>query len=70
MTTPDATAPIPRGRRVICARCGTDFSCGLSGDCWCAAEPVRLPLFGNPSEDCLCPSCLRKAAQSSTSENV
>jgi hypothetical protein len=54
---------IPRGRRVVCARCGTDFSCGLSGECWCASVPVRLPLPGDSTEDCLCPSCLRKAGE-------
>jgi hypothetical protein len=63
MTTPDATASILRGRRVVCARCGTDFSCGLSGECWCASVPVRLPLPTDSTEDCLCPSCLRKAGE-------
>lgn len=58
------TAPAPPpGRRLACARCGTAFECGLSGDCWCAAEPYRLPLTAaGASEDCLCPQCLRKAA--------
>jgi hypothetical protein len=63
MATPESTASIPRGRRVVCARCGSDFSCGLSGDCWCASVPVRLPLPGESTEDCLCPSCLKKAAK-------
>jgi hypothetical protein len=50
-------------RRVICARCGTAFDCALSGDCWCAAEPYRLPLTSaGVIEDCLCPACLRQAA--------
>jgi hypothetical protein len=31
-------------------------------DCWCASEPYRLPMT-DLSEDCLCPDCLRKAAQ-------
>ena len=58
------TAPAPPpGRRLACARCGTAFECGLSGDCWCAAEPYRLPLTAaGASEDCLCPECLRKVA--------
>ena len=48
----------PAPRRVACAACGTEFSCSLSGDCWCAEEPVRLavPVAG---EDCLCRDCLR-----------
>jgi hypothetical protein len=63
VTAPTSQTSIPRGRRVVCARCGTDFSCGLSGECWCASMSVRLPLPGDASEDCLCPSCLRKAGQ-------
>jgi hypothetical protein len=52
------TAP----RRIVCARCGTAFDCGLSADCWCAAEPYRLPMTKALIEDCLCPECLRNAA--------
>ncbi len=55
-----ATTP----RRVTCARCAVPFDCGLSGDCWCAAEPYRLPMTKAWIEDCLCPACLRKAADS------
>ncbi|MDP2295794.1 MAG: cysteine-rich CWC family protein [Pseudolabrys sp.] len=60
------TAPVPTFRRLVCARCGAAFDCSLAGDCWCAAEPVRLPMPGtmtsDPAEDCLCPACLRRAA--------
>jgi Cysteine-rich CWC len=50
-------------RELLCARCGTAFQCGLGGDCWCAAEPVRAPMPAPGSgEDCLCPACLRAAA--------
>ena len=49
-------------RKLACARCGTAFECGLSTDCWCAAEPYRLPMTKAWLEDCLCPTCLRKAA--------
>lgn len=57
-----AATPIPP-RRLACARCGKTFECGLGGDCWCAAEPYRLPLTAaGASEDCLCPACLRMAA--------
>jgi hypothetical protein len=60
MTAPAAQTP----RRLACARCGTAFDCALGGECWCAAEPVRLPLTAaGVSEDCLCPQCLRKAAE-------
>lgn len=55
------TAPSPR--TLACARCGAGFECALAGDCWCAAEPYRLPLTAAGAiEDCLCPSCLRQAA--------
>jgi hypothetical protein len=50
-------------RRMTCARCGTSFDCGLSGDCWCASEPVRLPLPGDADEDCVCAACLRTMAE-------
>jgi hypothetical protein len=56
---PEAAADKPP-RRVTCARCGAAFDCGIGGECWCAAEPYRLPLPA--AEDCLCRDCLRKAA--------
>jgi hypothetical protein len=50
-------------RRLACARCGTVFECALAGGCWCSAEPYRLPLTAaGAAEDCLCPACLRQAA--------
>ena len=58
MTEQPAT-PLPR--RLACSGCGTEFSCGLSNDCWCAAETARLPM-PSANADCLCPDCLRKAA--------
>jgi len=50
-------------RRVACARCGAPFDCGLDTECWCAAEPYRLKLPASAADDCLCPACLRKAAE-------
>jgi hypothetical protein len=61
MLPPAAIAP----RQITCARCGAAFECGLAGDCWCAAEPYRLPMPNAATaakEDCLCPACLRRAA--------
>jgi hypothetical protein len=49
-------------RQIGCARCGATFDCGLSAECWCAAEPYRLPMTKAWIEDCLCPGCLRTAA--------
>ena len=60
----DSSAAQPPARRLACARCGTTFDCGLGGDCWCAALPYRVPLTdAGRGEDCLCPNCLRKAAE-------
>jgi hypothetical protein len=57
----DADTPAPR--RLSCQRCGAAFDCQLGGGCWCAAEPMRLPMPAAESgEDCLCPACLRAAA--------
>ena len=58
MASPAVNAP----RRIVCARCGAPFDCGLSPECWCAAKPYRLPMTKASIEDCLCPECLRKAA--------
>ena len=45
-----------------CARCGAAFACSPGGDCWCAAEPVRLPMPSPLSDEgCLCAACLRAA---------
>jgi len=58
-----ASSPTPR--RLACARCGAAFDCGRSGECWCAAEPYRMPLTqAGEIEDCLCPACLRALAAS------
>ena len=50
-------------RRLACTRCSATFDCRPGGDCWCAAEPYRLPLPEAAAEDCLCPACLRAAAR-------
>jgi hypothetical protein len=49
-------------RRVTCARCGAAFTCGLGGECWCAAEPYRFQM-PKDGEDCLCQNCLAAAAR-------
>jgi HAD superfamily hydrolase (TIGR01509 family) len=56
MTNQTATFP----RKLLCEGCGTPFTCDVSGDCWCMAEPVTLALPA--SGDCLCRNCLRKTA--------
>ncbi|WP_315835390.1 cysteine-rich CWC family protein [Bradyrhizobium prioriisuperbiae] len=55
--SPDASP----ARRLTCARCGTAFGCDLSATCWCHEETERLPMPVDGA-DCLCPDCLRIAA--------
>jgi len=52
--------PALSARRLACAGCGTEFTCSLSGTCWCAEETARLPMPAD-GDDCLCRDCLRKA---------
>jgi ribosomal protein S14 len=62
MTNPqDLPGHRAQPRRLACARCGTEFGCDLSGQCWCAEESAKLPMPVE-GEDCLCRDCLRKAA--------
>jgi HAD superfamily hydrolase (TIGR01509 family) len=67
MTNPLA-ASLPNGRHLACARCGTEFACGLSRDCWCGEETAQLPLpiTGTGFADCLCRDCLRIVAAGSS----
>jgi hypothetical protein len=51
----------PPARRLVCSRCGTEFTCDLSGACWCAEETAKLPMPAE-GEDCLCRDCLRQMA--------
>jgi hypothetical protein len=63
MTNP-LSSPLLAIRKVVCARCGAEFSCGLSKECWCAAETARhpLPKAGTGFDDCLCRACLQAIA--------
>jgi hypothetical protein len=56
----------PVSRRLACSGCGTEFTCGLSGPCWCGEEAVRLPVPVDGG-DCLCRDCLRKMAAEAAS---
>jgi hypothetical protein len=51
----------PAKPRTACACCGAAFACNPGGACWCAAEPVRLPM-PQTDETCLCRDCLRAEA--------
>ena len=54
--------PVPKPRRILCARCGADFGCDSGGDCWCMHLDVRLPMPA-ADQDCVCADCLRAAAK-------
>jgi len=54
-------------RTLNCTRCGTAFTCDLSGHCWCASETAKLPMPVS-GEDCLCRDCLRAEAARHDSE--
>jgi hypothetical protein len=60
---------MPASRRLACAGCGAEFSCSLSGPCWCSDEAFQLPM---PTDggDCLCPDCLRKMAREMTADRT
>jgi len=62
MTKSSTDAAKPNARALTCPRCGTAFSCDLSGGCWCAAETAKLPMPVS-GEDCLCVNCLRAEAE-------
>jgi hypothetical protein len=57
-------------RRLVCARCGASFDCGLGGECWCAAENFRMSMPAvDAAEDCLCPPCLRAHRRAQAEEH-
>ena len=62
--TNSSPVPVPSSRPLTCARCGAEFICTLSIDCWCGTEAARLPLptLGTGFADCLCRDCLRAVA--------
>src|SRR6266404_2081640 len=35
----------PPSRRLACSGCGTEFTCGLAGACWCAEEVALAPIM-------------------------
>lgn len=58
----------PPGTNKRCSRCGEWFDCGAGrATCWCVAEKVPqgvLAELRGKYPDCLCPKCLRQAAES------
>jgi len=54
---------LPTAMTVRCSQCGVAFGCDPLGDCWCKEESYRLPMPVSDAESCLCPKCLREAAE-------
>ena len=53
--------------RKICPECGNSFECMGENDCWCEEVPVlkkEMMIIMNSFDDCLCPGCLGKYAES------
>jgi len=51
----------------ICPRCGSRFTCGKSGKCWCFSVDVPrevLEMIEKKYDTCLCPNCLKELAAS------
>jgi uncharacterized protein len=72
MTPAPAAQNLPL-RRLACERCGSAFDCGsvgANGSCWCMHENDRLPMPEPAAGDCLCPACLRAAANRSSGNSV
>ena len=46
-----------------CEKCGKQFSCGESSDCWCAELPnldeKKRQEIRDEYNDCLCEACLK-----------
>lgn len=62
-------APSPVSRRLTCPRCGAAFDCTLSDVCWCARQPLGLPVPEPDSgEDCVCPACLKAKGEAGRPE--
>lgn len=54
------TVPVMREVRLRKCVCGKHFECGAhAGACWCAQFPHVIAMPGDPTADCLCPSCLQ-----------
>ena len=55
---------MPEIRQKTCSRCGGPFDCCTSG-CWCediTLDPATRAAFREEFTDCLCPTCLKAAA--------
>lgn len=54
---------LPPSTTIRCTKCGASFGCDPAGNCWCKEENFRLPMPVSTAESCLCPKCLREAAE-------
>ncbi|MDD2632970.1 MAG: cysteine-rich CWC family protein [Bacteroidales bacterium] len=60
-SNPHSTAELTQ-----CPRCGKEFACSLTGNCWCSGvfvPPDKLSELSGKYTRCLCPDCLNEIAQ-------
>jgi uncharacterized protein len=50
----------------LCATCAAAFECTQAPGCWCAELPHALKVPDPPTDDCLCPACLRARIEQQT----
>jgi len=64
----DEHGPLQSSGRRACPVCGAAFTCGIlagADRCWCAdVQPVLPVPLAAAGAECLCPTCLRAAAES------
>lgn len=57
------------GKSEKCEGCGAEFTCGPLWSCWCMREKVpaqALTELKKKYDRCLCPDCLRRAAEAAS----
>lgn len=53
-------------REVTCELCGSTFTCGSDGECWCSEIQLSddaLAELQREADDCVCPRCLATFAE-------
>lgn len=51
-------------RTLVCSRCGAEFECRGTADCWCSSvllDAGRAAKLSKQSKDCVCRNCLVRA---------
>ncbi|MFG1197077.1 cysteine-rich CWC family protein [Xanthobacter aminoxidans] len=59
----DAVPVVVPIRRLLCERCGAEFTCGSASsvsDSWCWCQDLPKLEVRQAEGDCLCPECLQR----------